>query len=80
MAGTRSPGPATHFRVTANTNPVVAGTAFGVTVAALDANDQIAVGYQGTVHFTSTDPYGATVTADYSFQLSDLTLATLDLT
>ena len=30
----------------------------GSTVTALDANEQIAVGYQGTVHFTSADPHG----------------------
>jgi hypothetical protein len=65
------PGPATHFRVTADANSVVAGTPFGITVTALDANDQIAVGYQGTVHFTSADPYGATLPSDYTFQPSD---------
>jgi hypothetical protein len=65
------PGPATHFRVTADTNPVVAGTAFGITVTALDANDQIAVGYKGTVHFTSADPHGTTVPTNYTFQPSD---------
>jgi hypothetical protein len=65
------PGPATHFRVTADTNTVVAGTAFGVTVTALDANDQIAIGYQGTVHFASADPHGASAPADYTFQPSD---------
>jgi hypothetical protein len=36
-----TPGPATLFRVTADTNPVTAGTAFGNTVTALDANDQM---------------------------------------
>jgi endonuclease/exonuclease/phosphatase family metal-dependent hydrolase len=65
------PAPATHFRVTADMSPVVAGAAFGITVTALDANDQIATGYQGTVHFTSADPHGATVPGDYSFQPSD---------
>jgi hypothetical protein len=67
----QQPAAATHFRVTADTSMVTAGTAFGVTVTALDANDQTAVGYQGKVHFTSADPYGATVPADYTFQPSD---------
>jgi hypothetical protein len=67
-----APGPATHFRVTADANTVLAGIPFGITVTALDANDQIAVGYQGTAQFTSADPYGATLPADYAFQPGDL--------
>jgi hypothetical protein len=64
-------GPATHFSVTSDTNPAVAGSAFGVTVQALDAGNQVAAGYRGTVHFTSGDPYGATLPADYTFQPGD---------
>ncbi|MEP6945646.1 MAG: Ig-like domain repeat protein [Acidobacteriota bacterium] len=47
-------GPVTHFAVTA---PVSAlpGVAFNFTVMALDAGENIVVGYSGTVHFTSTD-------------------------
>jgi YVTN family beta-propeller protein len=48
------PGPATHFMVTAPTN-ATAGTAFNVMVTALDASNNTATGYTGTVHFTSTD-------------------------
>ncbi|MBK8794828.1 MAG: hypothetical protein IPN59_17300 [Holophaga sp.] len=50
------PGAATHFSVSGFTNPTIAGTAHNITVTALDANNDTAVGYSGTVHFTSTDP------------------------
>jgi hypothetical protein len=48
-----------------------AGTPFGVTVQAVDPYGQTAVGYTGTVTFTSADPYGATLPADYQFTLAD---------
>src|SRR5262249_3478847 len=47
---------ATHFSVVPLTDPVTAGTAFTVTVTALDAANNVVPGYLGTVHFTSTDP------------------------
>jgi hypothetical protein len=47
-----------------------AGTPFPVTVTALDAYGQVDTGYQGTVHFTSTDPK-AVLPADYTFTLAD---------
>jgi hypothetical protein len=46
--------PATHFSVTAPA-AVVAGTAFKVTVTALDASNNVVDSYSGTVHFTSSD-------------------------
>jgi hypothetical protein len=46
--------PATHFSVTAPAN-ATAGTAFSITVTALDASNATATGYTGTVHFTSSD-------------------------
>jgi LPXTG-motif cell wall-anchored protein len=60
------PGPATHFMVTAPAN-ATAGASFSVSVTALDAANATAVGYAGTVHFTSTDgaavlPADATLT------------------
>jgi len=64
------PGPATHFYVKADPNSVVAGTPFGVIVGAADASGQIATGYTGTVHFTSSDRQ-ATAPADYSFAVAD---------
>ncbi len=45
---------ATHFSVTAPATATV-GTAFSVTVTALDPYNNTATGYTGTVHFTSTD-------------------------
>ena len=52
---TVSPGPATHFSVSAPST-TTAGAAFTVTVTALDAKGATATGYAGTVHFTSSDP------------------------
>jgi len=48
---------ATHFSLSAPAS-VTAGVAFSVTVKALDAFGDVAPGYTGTVHFTSTDPAG----------------------
>ena len=45
---------ATHFTVSAPSS-TTAGTAFNFTVTALDASNNVATGYAGTVHFTSTD-------------------------
>jgi len=45
---------ATHFLVSAPAS-ATAGSAFSVTVTALDAANNVAVGYSGTVHFTSSD-------------------------
>jgi hypothetical protein len=49
-----SGGAATQFTVTAQSS-AVAGKAFGVVVQALDAYGNVATGYTGTVHLTSTD-------------------------
>ncbi len=55
--GSSSPPPlvATHFSVTAATTTQTAGTAFNITVTALDASNGVASSYAGTVHFTSSD-------------------------
>ena len=47
-------GAATHFSVSAPAS-ATAGTAFNFTVTALDASNNTATGYAGTVHFTSSD-------------------------
>ena len=48
-------GPATHFSVV--TSPTArAGTSFNFIVVAVDAANNTAATYSGTVHFTSTDP------------------------
>jgi hypothetical protein len=56
--GTSAPPPpppvATHFSVTAPA-AVTAGTAFNVTVSALDASNSVVTGYSGTVSLASSD-------------------------
>jgi hypothetical protein len=57
---------ASHFVVSAPA-AATAGTAFNLTVTALDAGNAVATGYTGTVHFTSSDgaamlPANATLT------------------
>ncbi len=48
-------GPATHFVLSAPSS-TTAGSAFVFSITALDAANSIALTYQGTVHFTSSDP------------------------
>ena len=57
---------ATHFTVTGFTSPTTAGVAHNVTVTAEDAYGNVATGYTGTVHFTSSDGQ-ATLPANYTF-------------
>jgi hypothetical protein len=65
------PGPATQYVVTTTAaNPDVAGTPFTVTVTAQDSHGLTAIGYRGTVHFTSGDPQ-ATLPANYTFTAAD---------
>jgi hypothetical protein len=64
-----APGPATKFNIT-SVKTVTAGTPFNVTVVAVDALGYRALSYQGTVHFTSTDPI-AILPADYAFTSAD---------
>jgi Putative Ig domain len=58
---------ATHYSVTSAV-PITAGTAFTITITALDANNSPVATYSGTVHFTSSDaqavlPASATITS-----------------
>jgi glucuronoarabinoxylan endo-1,4-beta-xylanase len=63
---------ASHFVVVPNaSDPTVAGTPFDVTVLAEDDNGNVDSTYQGTVHFSSADPYGATLPGDYTFRPGD---------
>ncbi len=57
-----NPGVATHFTFIAPST-ITAGVPFNFTVFARDANEIVATGYSGTVHFDSNDPQ-ATVPAD----------------
>jgi methionine-rich copper-binding protein CopC len=57
--------------VVAAPESVTAGDRFDVRVSALDPFDQPAVGYTGTVSFSSADPQGASLPPDYPFSLAD---------
>jgi hypothetical protein len=73
-----SVGPATHFSFSAPSNATV-GTSFSITVYARDASNNIASGYAGTVHFTSTDGAAslpANSTLSGGFQTFTVTLNT----
>jgi hypothetical protein len=62
---------ASSFVVTAP-DTVQAGVPFDVTVTAVDIFGQVAVGYGGTVTFTTTDPDpGGVLPADYTFTADD---------
>jgi hypothetical protein len=63
------PAPATHFRLSAPDGRR-AGTAFPVTITALDSFGHVAVGYRGTIHFASSDP-NAELPPDYAFKAAD---------
>jgi hypothetical protein len=55
-ASTTPPPPvATHFSVTSASSTPTAGTAFNITVTALDASNGEVSSYAGTVHFSSSD-------------------------
>jgi hypothetical protein len=60
---------ATHFSIKAPAN-VTSGVAFSIIVTALDAYGNVATGYRGRVHFTSSDHKGI-LPADYTFLSSD---------
>jgi uncharacterized repeat protein (TIGR03803 family) len=49
---------------------VTSGVAFSITVTVLDAYGNVATGYTGTVHFSSSDTM-ASLPANYTFQPSD---------
>jgi hypothetical protein len=76
---------ATHFFVAAP-GSATAGTAFNFTVTALDQFNNVATGYSGTVHFTSTDasaslPANSTLTAGVgTFSATLETAGTMSLT
>jgi fibronectin-binding autotransporter adhesin len=63
------PPPATQLTLTVPAT-VASGTAFDVTVKALDSTKQTVPTYAGTVHFTSSDSK-ATLPPDYTFTTAD---------
>ena len=71
---TVSPANARSLSVTAFPNSTTAGAAHAFTVTAYDAYNNVATGYLGTVHFTSTDPQATSASglpADYAFTSGD---------
>ncbi len=67
---TVNPDVAITLSVTGFPSPVTAGTAASVTVTARDTYGNIATGYRGTVHFTSSDGQ-AVLPANYVFVSGD---------
>ena len=65
-----NPGPATHLSLSGLPSPYVSGVSHSLTVTARDASNNVATGYRGTVHFTSTDPL-AVLPANYIFTAAD---------
>jgi hypothetical protein len=64
-----NPAAATHFAVSAPSS-VTVGTAFTITVTALDQFGNVATGYRGTVTFTSSDG-SAVLPGNYTFTSAD---------
>ena len=58
------------FTVSVGMNPWPAGSTHSMTVTALDAYGNVATGYRGTIHFTTSDS-AASVPADYTFTAAD---------
>ena len=61
---------ATHLALSGMLNPWTAGSTHSFKVTALDADGNVATGYTGTIHFTSSDPK-AVLPADYTFTAAD---------
>jgi hypothetical protein len=72
------PATATHLTVAAPSS-ATAGAAFMVTVTVLDAYGNVATGYRGSIHFTSTDT-AAALPPDYTFTSTDKGVHTFSAT
>jgi uncharacterized repeat protein (TIGR03803 family) len=66
---TVNPAAASHLVIT-GPSTATPGVAFSITVTAYDAYGNVATGYTGTVHFTSSDKT-ASLPANYAFTASD---------
>ena len=75
---TVNPGSATHFTVSAPAS-ATAGTPINFTVTALDAFNNTATGYLGTVRFASNDSQ-AVLPANYTFAAGDSGVHTFSIT
>jgi hypothetical protein len=62
--------PAAYLDVSGFPSPITAGTPGTITVTARDLNGNVATGYAGTIHFTSSDPQFVRP-ADYTFTTGD---------
>src|SRR5260370_2689642 len=74
-----NPLPASVFTVTTSSRSSPAGAVLTVTVTAKDAYGNVATGYNGTVHFTSTD-LQAVLPANYTFVAGDNGVHTFNVT
>jgi len=60
-------GALAHLGITPAAGTTTAGTPINITVTAEDQYGNIIPEYNGTVHFTSTDPYPASLPSDYTY-------------
>jgi len=74
-----TPAAAKTLAVSGIPSPYVAGAAHSVTVKALDAYGNVATGYRGTIHFTTSDTK-ASVPANYTFTAADKGVHTFSYT
>src|SRR5262249_42621634 len=64
--------PGVHFVITPSVTTATAGAPFDVVLTALDQDNNVAVHYDGTVSFSSTDHgSGVILPADYTFTAAD---------
>ena len=67
------------FSVSGFPSPTTAGVAHSFTVKILDSSGNVAAGYTGTVHFTSSDPQAA-LPVNYTFTAADAGVHTFSAT
>jgi Tol biopolymer transport system component len=76
---TVNPAAANTFSISGYPSPTTAGSAHNLTVTALDAYGNVATGYTGTIHFTSSDNQ-AVLPTDYGFTSADAGVHTFSAT
>jgi hypothetical protein len=76
---TVSPAAASTVTVSGFPSPTTAGGAGNIAVTLRDAYGNVATGYKGTVHFTSSDPQAA-LPANYTFTAADAGVHTFSAT
>src|SRR5262249_12498393 len=73
-------GPAVTFSLTNDPTSITAGASGSFTVTALDASGNVAIGYQGTVYFGSSDPVTGWPPTIYTFTAADNGVHTFNFT